>query len=107
TISLLPGSDPRIQTPRGPAGEFVLRLKDYLHQFSPRTDSVGGPRELRGFEGRRDADDEKYGPGSRAIPDSRELRRAGGDPHPDQHASLGHARALRRVAQVDSVQTHR
>src|SRR6266568_3606225 len=31
TISLLPRSDPRIQTPRCPAGDFVLRWKDYLH----------------------------------------------------------------------------
>src|SRR5438477_8471341 len=44
---------------------------------------MGRSRELRGLQRRRNVDDEKHSPGSRAIPDSRELRRTGCDSHTD------------------------
>ena len=41
--------------------------QDHLRQLGARGDSLGGPRELRGLEGRRDADDEEHRAGSGAA----------------------------------------
>ena len=55
--------------------------KDHLYQLSPRSDPVGWSRELRCVQRRRDADDEKHRPGSRAVSDPCELDCTGRDPH--------------------------
>src|SRR5437867_2355278 len=82
------------------AGSFVLCRQNYLHQLGARSDPMGRSRELRGIERRRDANDEKHRPGSCSLSDPRELDCPWRDSNADQYASLGHAGALQRTAQI-------
>src|SRR5438874_13728566 len=67
---------------------------------------MGRSRELRGIERRRDANDEKHRPGSCSLSDPRELDCPWRDSNADQYARVGHAGALQRTAQSNSLQTH-
>jgi NAD(P)-dependent dehydrogenase (short-subunit alcohol dehydrogenase family) len=72
-----------------------------------RSDSVGGARQLRRIQGRRDADDEEHRSRGGAAAHPREFDLPGRDSHADQHGSVGHARALQRAHEAHSVQAHR
>ena len=66
----------RVQAPRRAAGGVLRGRQDHLHQLGARGDPLGGARELRRVEGRRDADDEEHRAGSGAVPHPRELASA-------------------------------
>ena len=98
----------RVHAPRGERPDVSCSAGKILcvssvHEVIP----VGGPRELRGLQRRRDADDEEPGAGSGAVSDPRQLHLSRRDPHADQHGSLGHARGLQRADEADSLQAHR
>ena len=71
-VPLLPRGGARVQAPRRAQGRLLRRRQDHLHELGARGDSVGRARELRGVEGRRDADDEEHRAGSRAVPHPRQ-----------------------------------
>ena len=94
-VPVLARSGAGVQTSRRARRRLVRRGQDHLHQLRPRSDSLGGPRELRSVEGRRDAHDEEHRAGSRAVSHPREQHLPGRHPHTDQHGSLGHAGGVR------------
>ena len=65
------------------AGKIICMSS--VHDSHP----LGRPRQLRGVEGRRDADDEEHRAGGRPVPHPRQQHRPGRDPHADQHAPPG------------------
>ena len=84
-----------VQAARPRPGGLGRRRQDHLHQLGPRGHPVGGPRELRGVERRRDADDEEHRAGSRAPADSREQHLSWRRANADQHRRVEHARGVR------------
>src|SRR5438874_9423766 len=76
-------SGSRVQAPRRASANLMLCGKDYLHQLSPRSDPLGWSRELRCVQRRRDANDEKHRPGSRALSHPCEFNCTGRDPDTD------------------------
>ena len=74
--------------PRALAGD----RQDPLHLLGARGHPVGGPRQLRGVQGRPEALHAVGRPGAGASSHPRELHRAGRDPDADQPPGLGDAR---------------
>jgi short chain dehydrogenase len=103
SIPLRSRSGQGVQASRSATGGLVRRRKDHLHQLRPRGDPLGRSRELCGIEGRRNADDEKYRTGSRALADSRQFDRAGRDSHADQHGGMGYTGTLLPTTKVNSL----
>src|SRR4051812_49408779 len=107
SVPVRPRGGARVQAPRrGPRG-LLRGRQDRLHELGPRHHSLGRARQLRGVEGRRDADDEEHRPGGGTLPHPGERDRPGRHPHADQHRRLGDARGLRRPDAADPLQADR
>ena len=66
-VPVRPRGGARVQAPRRAARGLLRRRQDHLHELGARGHPLGRPRQLRGLQGRRDADDEEHRAGGRAA----------------------------------------